>query len=599
MLKLTNIPCWGLTVNETVRLHVLLRLALNLNRLWLFLLLLSGSGFSPTAAAQLSDSPIMSSIYNAQSSNRLKLVGTEWRKQNIFRRLEPTIFHNFPTINVQCSDPLYHVNINKHISMLYLKFAWIFAGRDEKPNVWQLASYAWIPQKNGRQSGRSSLNLCNLSLKTLRRMDFHRNLKNRDFTVSSMVCSMTTGRGDSIIGTGLCTSQRNRRLKLSCLSDSIVLLRPRTQQRTTGTWTCCSTGTSTTSLDGDQHTKLPSLTQSDSCQHRWMSYLNMEVVLAFMLQVRASKEVLQWKHQNNEIHRYLNITSEAKAKLLLHLLMRNALFLHQGLKHDQHKETEIDSNIWTNSNSLWNMSCVIGTGTSTVCSTCWWETRSSCIKGWSTTNTNKQKLTQTYAPSATHYETCPASLGQELQQSAPHADEKRTLPASRAEARPTQTNRNWLKHMNQQQLTLNYVLNHWDRNFNNLLHMLLHPSLCNHLLFHLLLLYRSHGHRNPHCLLNVLMLDSSLRNDLWQLNFLLHHWHWYFNSLFNSLGNDLGSMNNLFLHHRHRYFNNLLNLFVLRTLLSADLGRSLGSMRNLLLDLQCLQRFMQIWRYII
>ena len=45
-LKLTNIPCRGLTVNETVLFYVFLLLALNLNRLWLFfLLLLSQSEF--------------------------------------------------------------------------------------------------------------------------------------------------------------------------------------------------------------------------------------------------------------------------------------------------------------------------------------------------------------------------------------------------------------------------------------------------------------------------------------------------------------------------------------------------------------------------
>ena len=108
-----------------------------------------------------------------------------------------------------------------------------------------------------------------------------------------------------VLGTG---GKKWYLLVVLCLDYWIqfVSLRPRTKQRTTGTWTTCSmccTGMSTTSLDRDQCTKLPSLTQSDSSQHRWMPYLNMGVVLAFMLhdlwqhnfllQVRTCRDVLQ------------------------------------------------------------------------------------------------------------------------------------------------------------------------------------------------------------------------------------------------------------------------------------------------------------------
>ena len=75
----------------------------------------------------------------------------------------------------------------------------------------------------------------------------------------------------------------------------------------------------------------------------------------------------------------------------------------------------------------------MGACTSTVCSTCWWETRSclgtwttcSCIKGRSTTNTNKQKLTQTHHElTSTNFELCPDPWEVALPQCAPPADEK-------------------------------------------------------------------------------------------------------------------------------------------------------------------------------
>ena len=342
----------------------------------------------------------------------------------------------------------------------------------------------------------------------------------------------------------------------------------------------------------------------------------MEVVLAFMLhdlwhvhnfllQVRTCREGLQWKHKNHKIHEYLNITSEAKAKLLghwhmhlhhlLHLLMRNTLlldhlghmdhlFLHQRLKHNQHKQTEIDSSIrLTNINWLSTMSWVIGTGTSTVCSTCCCWTRvwvitlgtwttSSCVIGIGTSTVCSTCCCCTRV--------CVITFG-------------------------TWTTSSWVIGIGTSTVCSTcccwtrvwvITLGTWttssccigDWNLHGLFHMLLlHPSLC-HDLWHMNHLFLSHGHRDLHCLLHVLMLDSSLRNDLWHLNFLLlHHWHWYLNGLLNllmlnpSLGDNLGNMNNLFLHHRHRYLNNLLNLFVLHTLLSDDLG----NMHDFLLDL--------------
>ena len=79
-------------------------------------------------STQLSHSP----MYIAQSSNRLKLIGTEWRKHTEYmyiyiyvnRRLEPTIFGNFPTINVQTLYMYLSIHIYIYIFIsIYLKIS--------------------------------------------------------------------------------------------------------------------------------------------------------------------------------------------------------------------------------------------------------------------------------------------------------------------------------------------------------------------------------------------------------------------------------------------------------------------------------------------